>query len=327
MPCTVALGQALPAGDAGASGASTASANKIGPAGIIPVHSGYNVSVVSGSQYDSGGGWSSILTPDVAFRFNRHLSVDFATPTFVYFMASINTGTAASPVYTVEPRHFAMGDSTLAGHAEFNGDPVSYSLTAAIGMPTGNATYGLTAGQSTYNLNNHFDLSVGRLSPDIELGLSDTSLLINQRLSRARTFSSTGKLAHFQAGSSIDLPWHCSFEADAYEDLPIGAQQVTGSTKGSSGVVGRGAHGKPVNLPGKGAPVGTGSQGGQTATATTTVTSSGLAEDNGLYTSLDMPLNPHLVLSGVYGYSVRQQDATAGFSLTYLLRARPAAVR
>lgn len=327
--CAIAPGQAVPVTQVAAS-SNTSRANSIGPAGIVPVQTGFNVSLVSSSQYDSGGGWSSILTPDVAFRFNRHLSADFATPTFLYFLASINTGTTATPVYTLETRHFATGDSTLASHLDFSGDLLTYSLTGAIGMPTGNSTYGLTAGQFTYSLNNHFDLSIDRFSPDVEFGISDTSTLVNQRFSRGRSFSSTGKLAHFQAGSSVDLPAHCSFEADAYEDLPIGSQQVIGSTTGNSGVVGRGNHGNQGNH-GKGAGQGNSGAGTGTgtgsSTVTTTTTSSGLAEDNGLYTSLDIPLNRHMVFSGVYGYSVRQRDQTAGFSLTYLLRARPAPVR
>lgn len=313
-----ALGQAAPVTQALVS-ADTASANKVGPAGIVPVQTGYNFSLVSSSQRDSGGGWSSILTPDVAFRFNRHASIDFSVPTFVYFLASVNTGTNANPVYTPEPRHFAAGDGSLAFHLDFEGDLISYSFTAALGVPTGNSTYGLTAGKATYNLNNHFDLSLGRLTPDVELGISDSSALVNQRFSRGRSFSSTGKLAHFQAGSSIDLPAHLGFEADLYEDMPIGSQQVVvGNTTVTGGGVGRsnrGNRGKNAKGAAQGASNGT----------TPTTASSGLAEDNGIYTSLDIPLNPHLVLSAIYGYSLRQRDQTAGFSLTYLLRAHPTA--
>lgn len=306
--CSVASAQALAANTAAITeDGSTGSGNGLGPTGIVPIQTGFNVSLVSSSQYDSGGGWSSILTPDVAFRFNRHVSVDLATPTYAYFVANVNTGTTASPVYTEESRYFAMGDSTLAGHLDLDGDTISYSLTGAVGMPTGNETYGLSAGKFLYNINNHFETSFGRFSPDVEFGMSDASYLLHQRTGRARSFTTTGELAHFQAGSSVDLPLHWSLEADFYEDLPIGAQLVSGSTKGKRGVVGRGNRGKK-------------SQTGQTSTATST--SSGLAEDNGVNASLDIPLNPHVVVSGVYGYSLRQQDSTAGVSLTFLFRPR-----
>ncbi|GAC1425159.1 MAG: hypothetical protein NVSMB62_22260 [Acidobacteriaceae bacterium] len=304
----LAFAQALPADAAAVTeDGSTGSANGLGPSGIVPVLTGYNVSVVSSSVYDSGGGWSSILTPDVAYRFNRHLSVDFATPTYVYFLATVNTGTAALPAYAEEPRYFAMGDSTLAGHVDLGGGNLIYSLTGAVGMPTGNEAYGLGAGKFLYNFNNHFETSFGRFSPDFELGISDASYLLHQRTGRARSFTTTGELAHFQAGSSVDLPFQWSLEADFYEDLPIGSQQVSGSTKGKRGLVGRGNRGKK-------------NQTGQTSTAGTT--SSSLAEDNGVNASVDIPLNPHLVVSGVYGYSLRQQDGTAGVSLTFLFRPR-----
>ena len=295
------MAHALVADDTAATGSSTGSANHLGPDGIVPVQTGYNFSLVSSSLHDSGSGWSSILTPDLAYRFNRRVSVDVASPAYVYFLTSVNTGTTASPSYTDEARYFALGDSTVAGHLDFNGNVLSYSFTAAMGIPTGNTTYGLTANQFTYNLNNHFDLSVGKVSPDMEVGISDSSTLINQRLTRGRSFTTTGKLAHFQAGAAIDLPFNASFEADGYEDLPIGAQQVFGSTKGHKGHSGR---------------------GGKTGGSTTAVSSS-LAEDNGIDTSLDIPLKSHLVLSGIYGYSLRQQDQTAGFSITFLLRAAP----
>lgn len=303
--------QAIPVTESSGSSA-TASANSLGPAGIVPAQRGYNLSLVSSSQYDSGADWSAILTPDLAYRFSRNLSVDFSTPVYAYLVASINTGTTANPVYTSEARHFAVGDSALSAHLDLPGDTLTYSLTAALGLPTGDSSYGLTAGQSTYNINNHLDVSIGHFSPDIELGIGDTSVLVNQRITRARAFSTTGKLVHFQAGSSIDLPRHASFEADAYEEMPFGTQQVSNSTTTTTGNNGRGKGAQN----GKGRPI-----------TTTTTTTASAAEDNGVTTSLDVPLNPHLVLSGNYGYSIRQRDTTAGVSLTFLLRARPPAIR
>ena len=39
-----------------------------------------------------------------------------------------------------------------------------------------------------------------------------------------------GPLAHFQAGASIYLPWNCTFEADAYEELPLAKNLVYSTT-------------------------------------------------------------------------------------------------
>lgn len=300
--------QAIPVSETSTSTA-TASANSLGPAGIVPADRGYNFSLVSASQYDSAADWSSILTPDLAYRFSRNFSADFAFPTYAYFVADINTGTTAKPVYTSQPRHFVPGDSALSAHVDLPGDTLSYSLTTSLGLPTGDSSYGLSSGQATYNINNHLDVSVGPFSPDIELGIGDASVLVNRRITRGRAFSTTGKLVHFQAGTSVDLPRRISFEADMYEEMPVGTQQVTTTTTTS----GKSGSGKGAGK-GKGRPV------------TTTTTNASAAEDNGLTTSLDLPLSPHLVLSGNYGYSIRQRDTTTGLSLTFLLRARPPAI-
>jgi hypothetical protein len=264
------------------------------------VQRGLNFSLISTSLHDSGAGWSSILTPDLAFRFNRYFSVDFSTPAFASITTSLNTGTKANPIYTTESKHFVLGDSTFAGHFDLHGSNASYSLTSALGLPTGNNTYGLTANQLTYTVNNHVDTSIGFFSPDLEVGITDSSVLVQRRLRHGRAFNTTGTLAHFQAGGSIDLPRHASFEADAYEELPLGNQKIYGKAPGKNTPTGRRARGN-----------------------TSVPVSPGAAEDNGVSVSLDAPVNAHIVLSGIYGHSIRQQDDTVGVSLTYLLRARP----
>ena len=42
--------------------------NDSGPAGIIPATKGFNASLGTSSQHDSSNGWSSLLTPNVAYR-------------------------------------------------------------------------------------------------------------------------------------------------------------------------------------------------------------------------------------------------------------------
>jgi hypothetical protein len=55
----------------------------------------------------------------------------------------------------------------------------------------------------------------------------------------------------------------------------------------------------------------------------TTATNIDPGEDNGFITSLDIPLSPHLTLSGFYNRSLRDHDDVAGFSFTFILRAPP----
>ena len=142
-------------------------------------------------------------------------------------------------------------------------------------------------------INNHFEHDLGIFTPDIELGIGDSSGLINARIHQS--YTSVGTLAHFQAGTSIDLPFNASFEADAYEELPVAASTIYSTTgKGKKKV--------------------------------TTATGTSVAEDNGFITSLDIPVNGHVILSGFYNRSLRDHDDASGI-LLHLPPQSPAAPR
>ena len=107
-----------------------------------------------------------------------------------------------------------------------------------------------------------------------------------------KSYVAVGPLAHFQAGTAVYLPWNMSFEADAYEELPLAKDLVYSTTgKGKKKV--------------------------------TTSTNEGPAEDNGFITSLDIPLSRHVTMSGFYSRSLIDHDDIAGFSFTFLLKAPP----
>ena len=273
-------------------GSRTASAttNDAGPSGLIPFARGFNASLGASSQYDSGNGWATILTPGVAFRFNPILSVSASIPIYASINVEANTGTKNKPVYTSTTRHGAPGDASLAASLAAHPFLLDYNATLSIGLPSGNTAYGLGAGKTTYDFNNHFEKSLGIFSPDIEFGIGTSNSLIRPRV--RKTYTSVGALAHFQAGTSIDLPLNLSFEADAYEELPLNSSTIY-SAAGS---------------------------GKKKATATTTA---GNAEDNGFTTSLDLPLSGRTTLSSFLDRSIRNDDNTVGFSLTFLLKPPP----
>ena len=68
------------------SGSSSGSAttNDAGPAGIVPFTPGLNASLATTNQHDSTDGWQSILTPNVAYRFNQHFSANLTVPVYAY---------------------------------------------------------------------------------------------------------------------------------------------------------------------------------------------------------------------------------------------------
>jgi hypothetical protein len=292
VPAVSVRAQALAVNEVEEMGGISAAAttNDRGPAGIIPSTRGFNASLITSSQHDSSNGWSSLLMPNVAYRFNRYFSVDVGVPIYMYINIDANVGTKAKPVYVYSAKNGVFGDTGISFSADTSFHTIDYDGTVAMGLPSGNTDYGLGAGQVTYNINNHFEKGFGRFTPDIEFGFGDTSSLIDQRVTKS--YVAVGPMAHFQAGTSVDLPWSMNFEAEAYEELPL-AKNIVYSTTGKGK--------KKV----------------------TTATNEDPAEDNGFNTSLDIPLTNHMTLSGFYTRSLRNHDDVAGFAFTFMLKAPP----
>jgi hypothetical protein len=289
-----ARGQAAPAGELNDLAAVSAaeSINDSGPSGIIPAQRGFNASLGTTQQHDSSNGWSWVLNPNSAYRFNKYLSVDAGTPIFIYVNVDVDVGTKAKPLYDQEIKHGAFGDTSLSVEGDLSFLKVDYNGTFTLGLPSGNTDYGLGAGQVTYNFNNHFEKDFDIFAPDIELGFGDTSALVEQRV--LKSYVAVGPMAHFQAGTSVSLPRNINFEADAYEELPAAKNLVYSTT-------------------------------GKGKKAVTTSTNTDPSEDNGFITSLDIPITPHLTMSGFYNRSLRDHDDVAGFSFTFLLKGPPQA--
>jgi hypothetical protein len=260
-----------------------------GPAGIIPADHGLNASLITATQHDSNNGWSSILTLGVAYRLNRALSTNASVPIYTYINVLQNVGTKTKPVYVSQTKHGVLADSALSAVFEVHPELLTYSATFTVGLPSGNTAYGLGSGHVGYNFNNHFEKDFSIVTPNIEIGVANSSNLIAAR--SRKSYTSAGTLAHFQVGASIDLSHNISFEADGYEDMPVSEATIYSAT-------GRGKK-------------------------ATTAPSTSAAEDNGLNTSLDVPLNGHLTVSGFYEHSIRSQYDVVGFSLTFLLKAPP----
>jgi hypothetical protein len=299
---SAALTQALAsiAEESAGSRSASSSTNDEGPAGIVPFTKGFNASLGTTNQHDSSDGWSSILTPNLAYRFDRHFSINAGLPVFAYInVVTTKTtknaqGVVTKTISSLDTRKFLLGDTTLTGAFDAHPRLFDYNLSATLGMPTGDNANGLGAGQFTYELNNHFEHPLGDyLTPDIELGIGDSTSLTDTRI--RKSYIDVGTSAHFQLGLGLSLPRDINFESDAYEDLPLGTQTITSTTTN-------------------------GKKGKQAKTITTSKQES-IGEDNGFINTLDIPLNGHITLSGFYNRSLRNKIDTAGFSLTFLLRA------
>jgi hypothetical protein len=182
-----------------------------------------------------------------------------------------------------------LGDTHISARGDWYSRRGGYSATVSLGLPTGDDKSGLGAGEVTYDLNNHLERNFRWVIPEIELGEGNTSTLVDPRI--RKDYISVGPIAHFQAGISVPLPHGIYFDAEAYEELPL-AQDLVYSTRGSG------------------------------KRKVTTSTNVGPAEDNGMLSTLDIPLSPHVMLSGFYNHSIRNNDDVGGFTLTFLLRGR-----
>ena len=271
-----------------------------GPAGVVPLTRGFNTSLNTTSQHDSSEGWASLLTPNVAYRFNNHFSADVEVPAYMYINVVTTTvkknaqGVVIKTISGLATRHLLLGDTTGDFMIDLHPRLFDYTLTSTLGIPTGDDANGLGAGQFTYAFINHFERQLGdTFTPNIELGIDDSPNLTNSRV--LKSYEVVGTSAHFQAGLDASLPWwNIDFESDAYEELPLGTQTVTSTTI-------KGKKGKQV----------------------TTTTQKSVGEDNGFNNTLNIPINGHITLSGFYNRSLRNKIDTAGLSFTFLLRAAP----
>jgi hypothetical protein len=168
-------------------------ASGAGPSGIIPFNRGLNASLGTSSQHDSSNGWSSILTPGAAYRFTRAVSINASIPIYASINVETNIGTKTKPVYVSTTKHGVAGDASFAAVLETHPQPFDYTATFAIGLPSGNTAYGLGAGHASYNFNNHFEKSLGIFSPNIEVGIANSSRLIATRVPATIYFAGRGR--------------------------------------------------------------------------------------------------------------------------------------
>jgi len=255
--------------------------------GLTSTLHGWNAGLTISGVHDSVTGWATLATPAIGYSFNDIFSIDASIPIYFYRLAE-SRSTHPKPTQQLVNQRGEPGDIVFGLHAQFIPRLFQYELTGAFTAPSGDEAYGLTTGRVTFDVNNHFERTFGRLTPNLELGAGDSSTLVNRIVTK--NYTSLGPLAHFQVGLGVDLLRGISFESDAYEQLPIGDQKIYGPSR----------HGNA-----------------------TVVTGHNVTEDNGFINSLDIPLDSHFSLSGYYSRSLRLHTDTAAIGITYVLRAAP----
>jgi hypothetical protein len=252
--------------------------------GLSGTFHGWNAGLTIAGVHDSVTGWATIATPAIGYSFNDIFSIDATLPIYMYRLAESRSTRPRANAQLINQRG-EPGDVVLGFHAQFIPRLFQYQLTGLVTAPTGDEAYGLTTGRVTFDINNHFERTFGRFTPNLEIGGGDSTTLVNRSITK--NYTSLGPLAHFQVGVGIDLPHGMSFESDAYEQLPIGDQKIYGPSR----------HGNA-----------------------TVVTGHNVTEDNGFINALDIPLTSHVTLSGYYSRSLRIDSDTAAIGITYVLR-------
>jgi len=266
-------------------------------AGISPasrfsrIARGFNTEFSFNSLHDSQVGYSTYLDFDAGFDFNSTFSFQFSFPLYLYRLApNQQTNPPPPPTHLLVARIAEPGDLDFAFNGQWGSSKFLYSGTFTVTAPTGDTTYGLSTGDSTVDFTNRFESTLGRFTPEIEIGVGDSSQLATQNITK--NYTTLGPLSHFMAGSSVQLLHGLSYSLDAYEELPIGDQKIYSSVR--SGRV-----------------------------FTTVVSGINLTEDNGFINSIEIPLGRHTFLTGYYTRSLRQHKDYAGASISFTLHGAP----
>ncbi len=257
--------------------------------GISGLLRGVNGGFTVSSLHDAQTGWATILQPAIGYSFNDIFSVDVTVPVYIYRLAGTRNPNPRPDQYLVARRGKA-GDVVFALHAQFIPHGFLDELTFSATAPTGDNFYGLSTGHPTFDLTDRLERTFKYATPNMEIGLGDSSSLVTPLVQR--DFTSLGPLAHFQAGFSFALPLGASFSTSAYEQLPLGDQKIY------------------QTVPRRNSPGG----------VATIVTGRSVAEDNGFTNSLDIPLDRHTTFSAYYNRSLRLRDDVVAIGLTYVFR-------
>jgi hypothetical protein len=255
--------------------------------GVSTLWRGFNAGVTFSGVHDSTIGWYNVVTPAVSYTFSPHFSADVSASIYPYRLVEVDQATTPPTVQLV-PTQGEAGDTLIGLHAAFQSGLLRSTTTAYVTAPSGDQSAGLGAGKATFDFSDRVERYVGKAALLLDIGAGDSSSLYNNLVTR--DYNSVGALAHFQEGVAAWLPGSSYIQSVAYEQVPFGNQTVL----------------TPQVRPGSPAPP--------------PATSNSVTSDNGVTTSLSLPLNSHLELSGYYNCSFAEHDDTVSFGFTYVVR-------
>jgi hypothetical protein len=226
------------------------------------------------------------LTSSAAYNFNQHFSAGLGIP--IYFDHTSSSSTTGSTSSS------GIGNAFVMLQGKWKNPTLNYTTSLTGSAPTGDSKKGLSTGHATFDWDNRVDHDFGRLTPFADAGLANS---VTDTRFFLRPFTSFGKVAHFEAGTDVDLSHSFNLTLSAYDIAPWGTQTVFSRfvNQGSTGAGGQ--HGRAFEL-----------------NHQTTGTSS-LTRDNGYTIGLSVSPKPYLELEIGYTRSVRFALNTVSFGV------------
>ena len=258
----------------------------------LPPVLGYNLTLNGTGQHSSITGWSEYLEPSLSYRFNKNAALNASVPYYISVKNFVPVKKSGTTTYPLISASNLLGDATVDAVLEFEPGDFGESLTASGAFPTGNSEFGLSANAPTYNVTNHLEYSIGIFTPDIEFGEGNSSSLSGRNVNKS--YTAVGPEANFQAGSSLDLGLRITLDLEAYEEMPIGNQNVYGT------VTRKNKKGKTVTKQ--------------------VLEGTGVAEDNGFSADLSIPFLRGFTFTGDYQRSLIQSYDIASVTVSWVLR-------
>jgi hypothetical protein len=153
------------------------------------------------------------FTSVAGYNFNKYFGADAGIPMYIVRAPGSVQGSTSSN---------GVGDAFVDLRLSLDNRWFGYSATLTSTAPSGDTSKGRSTGRVTFDLDNHFDHSFGRFTPFADIDLGNT---VDQRFGR-RPYLTLGKVATFEAGTSVNLFRSVSVSASLYDVAPWGTQRV-----------------------------------------------------------------------------------------------------
>jgi hypothetical protein len=170
----------------------------------------------------SNQGQFTILDTSVGYDFNRHVGIDLGVPYYFF---------RATPNVTPGERHFwdnTLGDPYADLRLTFENRVLNYATVITLAVPIAE-TGAFSTGRLGVNWFNHFDRPIGRLTPYVNVGISNGLLdtrLVAQPFRIFDSFRSLGFLADAEGGMTLRVANRLVVGGSYYSLQPSGSQKV-----------------------------------------------------------------------------------------------------